>query len=43
LAESEIQALALAHEATQKLLQAAGQATPKKIIVVPKRLVNVVI
>jgi len=42
LAESEIQALALAHEATQKLLQAAGQATPKKIIVVPKRLVNVV-
>jgi len=33
----------LAHEATQKLMQAGGQSAPKKIIVVPKRLVNVVI
>jgi len=41
--EQEIKELALAHEATQRLLQAAKQSSPKKVIVVPKRLVNVVI
>jgi leucyl-tRNA synthetase len=39
-AREAIEALALAHEAVQR--QAAGQA-PKKIIVVPGRLVNVVL
>jgi len=41
--EQEIKELALAHEATQRQLQAAKQSSPKKVIVVPKRLVNVVI
>jgi len=41
--DEEIKALALAHEATQRLLLAAQQQAPKKVIVVPSRLVNVVI
>ena len=41
--EAQIQEMALAHEATQKLMLAAGQTSAKKVIVVPKRLVNVVI
>ncbi len=41
--EQEIKEMALAHEATQRLLLAASQQAPKKVIVVPKRLVNVVI
>jgi leucyl-tRNA synthetase len=41
--EQEIKEMALAHEATQRLLLAASQSAPKKVIVVPKRLVNVVI
>ena len=41
--DEEIKALALAHEATLRLLLAAQQQAPKKVIVVPSRLVNVVI
>jgi leucyl-tRNA synthetase len=41
--EQEIKEMALAHEATQRLLLAASLQAPKKVIVVPKRLVNVVI